>query len=439
MIIKGHSSTGRGLGAYLMQDKNDRAEVLGIRGDMPRDLMETLEDWCSDSLGTNCTKPLYHAQINPDRVLSSEEWEKAVEIFEKEMGFENQPRAVVLHEYKGREHYHLVYSRIDEEGKAISDSWNYLHHEKAAREIERELGLEITQGVFIDREGPRPERTPSHAEIQQAERLDLDPKAIKAEVSELYQSAENGRAFIEALEAEGYTLAQGDQRGFVIIDQAGGVHSLSRMAGVKVGELRETLSDYPLQDLPTVGEAREMQQERQQSAQRPEYENELPAPDRQPQAAPQIEQAPTLAAPESGSREEGREAAPAPEAATASAAEIDRAAPDGREAATPAPDFGDNLERGIGGAADAGIKILGKTLDAFASSFESLFESSPPPPPTREQIAKAEAQADDRAEAMAQAREEINRMREFYDRAQSAELTEESRLNLRQERDRYRD
>ena len=433
MIIKGSSHTGKGLGVYLLHDKNDRAEVIGIRGDMPRDLLQTLEDWRSDSLGTNCTKPLYHAQLNPDRVLSGEEWDKAVDIFEKEMGFENQPRAVVLHEYKGREHYHIVYSRIDEEGKAISDSWNYLHHEKAAREIERELGLEKTQGAFIDREGPRPERTPDHDAIQQAERLNLDPKAIKAEVSELYQSAETGRAFVEALEAEGYTLAQGDKRGFVIIDQAGGVHSLSRMAGVKVAELRDTLQEYPLQDLPSVEQAREAQQGQQQQA-APEIEQAA-----QPETAPQIEQAPTPT-PEAGSREEGREAEPAQEAPAGSAAEIDRATPDGYEAPA-APDMSESLGRGLGGLSDAGLKALGKTLDGFASSFESLFDG-PPPPPTQEQIAQAkaqEAQADQRAEAMAKAREEINRMREFYDRAQSAELTEESRLNLRQERDRYRD
>ena len=306
MIIKGHSSTGRGLGAYLEQDKNDRAEVLDIRGDIPRDLSETLDDWRSATLGTNCTKPLYHAQINPDRVLSPEEWNKAVEIFEQEMGFENQPRAMVLHEYKGREHMHLVYSRIDEDGKAISDSWNYLHHEKAAREIERELGLEHTQGAFIGREGPRPDRTPDHAEIQQGERLNLDPKEIKAEISEIYQSAENGRAFVEALEAEGYTLAQGDKRGYVILDQAGGVHSLSRMAGVKVGELRETLEDYPLRDLPTVEQAREQQQERQQEAAQAH--------------APEIVQAPPLAAPELASREPAHEAEP-----QAHAPQIDRA------------------------------------------------------------------------------------------------------------------
>jgi len=267
MIIKGSSHTGKGLGDYLTQDKNDRAEVLDIRGDLPRDLSEMLDDWRSTAHGTQCTKPLYHAQINPDRALSPEEWETAISIFEKEMGFENQPRALVLHEYKGREHMHLVYSRIDEDGKAISDSWNYLHHEKAAREIERELGLERTQGALYDHEGPRPERRPSHDETQQAERTKQNPLEVRADVSALYQSADSGRAFVAALEAGGYTLAQGDSRAHVILDQAGGVHSLTRAASVKAGALRERLKDYPLETLPTVDEARAMMQERKTTAQ----------------------------------------------------------------------------------------------------------------------------------------------------------------------------
>jgi hypothetical protein len=256
MIIKGSSHSGKKLGDYLTQDKNERAKVLGIRGDLPRDLPELLDDWRSTAHGSQCKKPLYHAQLNPDRALSPEEWQKAVEIFEKEMGFENQPRAMVLHEYKGREHMHLVYSRIDENGRAISDSWNYVSHEKAAREIERELGLEKTQGVFIDRDGERPERTPSHDSIQQGERTKIDPHHVKTEVSALYQSADGGRAFVAGLEDAGYTLAQGDKRGLVILDQAGGVHSLSRVAGVKVAALRERLKDFPLEELPSVSDTR---------------------------------------------------------------------------------------------------------------------------------------------------------------------------------------
>ena len=170
MIITGCSNTGKGLGAYLLEDKNDRVEVWGIRGDIERDLPETLDDWRSDALGTRCGKPLYHAQFSPDpnRILSREECYKAIDLLEKMMGFEKQPRVIVLHENKGRHHFHIVYSRMDENGHAITDSWNYIHHEKAAREIEQILGLEKTQGVFIDRNGERPERTPSQAAIQQA-------------------------------------------------------------------------------------------------------------------------------------------------------------------------------------------------------------------------------------------------------------------------------
>ncbi len=255
MIIKGGSHSGRGLGSYLLQDKNERAEVWDIRGDLPRDLREVLADWRSDASGTRCEKPLYHAQLNPDRPLNREEWNKAIATFEKEMGFENQPRAIVFHEHKGREHVHLVYSRLGEDGKALPDSWNYLHHEKAAREIEQELGLEKTQGALYGRKGePRPERTPDREAIQQGERTKQDPKEVKAEITALYRSAGgDGAAFVESLKEQGYRLAKGDQRGLVVVDSMGGVHSLTCASGAKAGELREMLKGY---DLPSVGETK---------------------------------------------------------------------------------------------------------------------------------------------------------------------------------------
>ncbi len=250
MIIKGTSHTGRGLGTYLQNKKNEHVDIWRIRGDIERDLSKTLNDWRSDSLGTKCSKPLYHAQINPNRVLSLKEWETAIEIFEKEMSFEKQPRAVILHKYKGREHIHLVYSRIDENGKAISDSWNYLCHEKASREIEQALGLEYTKGALYKREGKRPERIPTQNAIQQGERLKIDPCDLKAEISLFFQNTDNGNKFISRLESKGYSIAKGDSHTYVIIDEKGGIHSLSKMAGVNVATLRERLSKYPLETLP---------------------------------------------------------------------------------------------------------------------------------------------------------------------------------------------
>lgn len=252
MIIKGGSHSGRGLGIYLLQDKNERVEVWGVRGDIQRPIPDLINDWRSDAFGTDCQKPLYHAQLNPNRPLTREEWNTAIDLFEQEMGFTQQPRLAVLHEYKGREHVHLVYSRLDEDGKAISDSWNYFHHEKSARAIEQNLGLEATQGVLYGRKGGnRPERTPSQAAIQQGERTQYSPQAVKAQVSSLYQhNHSDAQAFVAALNGQGYRLAQGDKRGLVVLDAAGGVHSLSRVSGAKAGELRELFKSYG--ELPSV-------------------------------------------------------------------------------------------------------------------------------------------------------------------------------------------
>ena len=265
MITKGNCSTGRGLAAYLNKDANDRVEVWEIKGAAINDLAEAIDDWREFSKGTNCEKPLYPAQLNPDRALSREEWGKAIEIFEKEMGLEGYPRAVVLHEKKGREHVHLVYSRIDlETMRAWSDSWNYLKHERASREIEREFGLEKTQGVHVEREDgtPRPNRTPSHKDMQQGERKGQDAREVAAEVSALYAEANgDGAAFVKGLEGAGYALARGDRRVYVVVDREGGAHSLSRRAQAKVATLREMLRNVPLEKLPSVKEAQQAQQQ----------------------------------------------------------------------------------------------------------------------------------------------------------------------------------
>ena len=267
MIIKGkahgwnYSGKGGGnIGDYLLNEKNTRAEVLDIRGTVDGlSLSESVDVW--RAMDAQTIKPLYHAILNPDLDLSREEWETALAIFEKEMGFQDQPRALVLHEHKGREHLHAVYSRLDDQGRAISDSWNYLHHEHAAREIERTLGLEHTRGAFTHDKEPRPERAPDEPEAAQAKRHGQDPKAIKAEIRSIYETAENAAAFVAELEACGFTLARGDSRDFVILDDQGGTHSLGRATGEKAAALREYMAEIDRPSLPSVDEAREQQTE----------------------------------------------------------------------------------------------------------------------------------------------------------------------------------
>jgi len=106
---------------------------------------------------------------------------------------------------------------------------------------------------------------PSHAAIQQAERLRLDLKQIKTEVRQLYQCSDNVNAFIAALECEGYKIASGDLGSHVLVDRFGGVHSLLSLVDVKADVLRATLSDYNLQNLFSVQAAQSLQKAREQA------------------------------------------------------------------------------------------------------------------------------------------------------------------------------
>ena len=263
MIIKGGTRAGGAdLGVHLNRtDTNERVRLLELRGVAGVNLDQALREMEAFGAGTRCKSPLYHANIDPraDERLTPEQWGRAVDALEAKLGFTGQPRALVQHVKEGREHVHVVWSRIDlERNRAIPDSHNYRKHEEVARALEREFGHERVQGAHVEREGKeRPARTPSHAEMQQAERSGLDPKAIKAEITALWRQTDSGKAFAGALAEAGYILARGDKRDFIVIDQAGESHSLARrIDGVKAADMRARLSDIDQATLPDARGAR---------------------------------------------------------------------------------------------------------------------------------------------------------------------------------------
>ncbi|MDD4937344.1 MAG: relaxase/mobilization nuclease domain-containing protein [Acidiphilium sp.] len=263
MIIKGGTRAGGAdLGVHLNRtDTNERVRLLELRGVAGVNLDQALREMEAFGAGTRCKSPLYHANIDPraGERLTPEQWGRAVDALEAKLGFTGQPRALVQHVKEGREHVHVVWSRIDlERNRAIPDSHNYRKHEEVARALEREFGHERVQGAHVEREGKeRPARTPSHAEMQQAERTGLDPKAIKAEITALWRQTDSGKAFAGALAEAGYILARGDKRDFIVIDQAGESHSLARrIDGVKAADMRARLSDIDQATLPDARGAR---------------------------------------------------------------------------------------------------------------------------------------------------------------------------------------
>ncbi len=267
MIIKGSSrSAPIELAKHLRRtDTNELVRVIEARGTLAADDMrEVLVEMDSFAAGTRCQRSLYHASISPspnDPEMEPEQWAEAVETLEERLGFADQPRLVVAHIKEGRSHLHVVWSRIDQEQqKAIHDGWNYRAHEEAARELERRFGHERVQGAWAEREDtPRPERTPSMADIQQQQRSGISVAEVRQEVTEAFQNSSNGTELAEQLAVRGYVLARGDRRDFVVLDEMGEVHSLARrIEGMKAAQLRTFMDGTDPEHFPTVAQAKEL-------------------------------------------------------------------------------------------------------------------------------------------------------------------------------------
>jgi hypothetical protein len=265
VIIKGKSRSGpRGLAAHLGNaEKNERVTLLETKFLLAKDLKGALIEMDAYAAGTRCERTMYHAAMSPEppHRLTPEQRAEAVEILEAKLGFVGFSRVVVMHEKHGREHIHVVWSRIDlKTMKAVPDSHNYRKHEEVARDLERRFGHARVQGAHHERDGvARPERTPSRSELRQEERTGIKGKDVRAEVTAAFKASDSPEALKKALLEKGYILAQGDRRDFVVVDRAGGIHSLARrIEGMKAAALREFMAPVDREALPTIARAKEI-------------------------------------------------------------------------------------------------------------------------------------------------------------------------------------
>jgi len=293
MIIKGGSRAAPDQLARHLQrrDTNENVQILELQSQNPG-LRDALRDWQTLSEGTRGTKGLYHANIDPaaDYVMTMDQWRRAVEVLESELGFQGQPRLVVMHEKHDRQHIHVVWSRTDIDTMTLCpDGNNYLAHERASQALELEFGHEQVPGKHAKRDREKQPEFPraelNQAEWQQAERSGLDARQRKEQITALHAAADNAQAFKAALEEAGYILAKGDRRDFVIVDQMGDIHSLGRqIRGVKAAELREFMKGIDRETLPTIQQAQILQEAMRQA---PEHVVDGPQP-AQPLSADEI-------------------------------------------------------------------------------------------------------------------------------------------------------
>jgi hypothetical protein len=155
------------------------------------------------------------------------------------------------------------------------DSQNYLAHERASQRLEMEFGHEPVPGKHAKRDRDKqpefPRAEANQAEWQQGERTGIDAATRKDQVTALRQASDNAQAFEVALEEQGYILAKGDRRDFVIVDQTGSIHSLGRqIQDIKAAQLREFMKPIDRETLPSAAQAVAFQRQRQQERLRQE-------------------------------------------------------------------------------------------------------------------------------------------------------------------------
>ena len=257
MILKGNQrGYGGELAAHLLKDENEHIEIHELRGFASEDLHSAFAEIRAISKATRCTQYLFSLSLNPPahETVTTRDFEDAVELAEKRLGLEGQPRAIVFHEKEGRRHAHAVWSRIDPEHmKAVNLPWYKNRLTDLSRELYITHGWELPRGLR-NREDRDPHNY-SREEAQQAKRAARDPQDLKAIIREAWEQSDNAASLDAALNEHDLALVRGDRRGCVVVDADGEVYALARWAGVKARDVRERINTT--ENLPSVDEARQ--------------------------------------------------------------------------------------------------------------------------------------------------------------------------------------
>ncbi len=257
MIIKASQRSGAtNLAQHLLHaDDNEHIEVHRIKGFYTQNnVHDALNEIKTLSKGTKCKQFMFSVSLNPpaQEIAPIEYFEYAIKCIEEKMELTGQPHVLIFHEKEGRRHAHCIWSRINQDCKAI----NLPHYKHKLNEISKDLYLkynwELPSG-FIDQKYKDP-LSFSLVEWQQAKRSQNDPRILKALFKQLWDKSETQSSFTASLQQHGFTLAQGNKRAYIAVDYQGEIYSLSRWTGVKPRILRKKLDKYD--KLPTLEEAK---------------------------------------------------------------------------------------------------------------------------------------------------------------------------------------
>ena len=145
-ITKGSCFSGCVEYALALKEKNKEARLLyseGLLTDTPKDIIDGFE--CQRHLNSRVQHWCGHISLSyspkdAERMDDDFMVKLALEYMDK-MGIKNTQFIIVRHLDKEHPHCHIVYNRVDNNGKCVSDSFEYYRNNEICDEMKRKYGL----------------------------------------------------------------------------------------------------------------------------------------------------------------------------------------------------------------------------------------------------------------------------------------------------------
>ncbi len=209
-ITKGSCFSGCVEYALALKEKNKEARLLyseGLLTDTPKDIIDGFE--CQRHLNSRVQHWCGHISLSyspkdAERMDDDFMVKLALEYMDK-MGIKNTQFIIVRHLDKEHPHCHIVYNRVDNDGKCVSDSFEYYRNNEICDEMKQKYDL--TYGENKDQ--------------VKTERLKGRPKTrqeIYLAVQTAKKSAKDWTTFQRELAQKGITVRKKFRRGSTEVD-----------------------------------------------------------------------------------------------------------------------------------------------------------------------------------------------------------------------------
>jgi len=147
-IVKGQDFSG--VVNYVLNPEK-QAELLQSEGLRIKDHQSIIESFrIQAGMNNRIKRPVGHISLDfspKDKpTLTSERMQEIADAYMKAMGIENTQYLLVRHYDKEHPHVHLVYNRVDNDGKTISDKNDRYRSEKICKELTHQFGLYFAKG-----------------------------------------------------------------------------------------------------------------------------------------------------------------------------------------------------------------------------------------------------------------------------------------------------